>query len=698
MSSLENFCTKAIRFLFYFLFFFVPIVMWTRSSEVFEFNKMLFVYINTILIGSFWLIKSVASKKFSIAKTPIDIPILLFLTSQIISTLLSIDPHTSIWGYYSRFHGGLASTISYIILFYAFITHFGSEKKALNTIIWMIISSSSLVAIYGVLEHFGIDKHVWVQDVQSRVFSTLGQPNWLSAFLLAILPVAVISFFNTQNKLYKYLYSGISLLLFITILYTKSRSGIGATFIVLAILYVYTLINSFRNKSTNSKITIFASILLILITLFLVGTPWTPTPQSIKTASIYGGPAWPTAEKYLNKLNLTSQFKPVQVDLLTPVDKENYERREQGLRVGGSDSMEIRSIVWQGAVELAKKYPFFGTGVDTFGYSYYWVRPIAHNMLSEWDFLYNRAHNEYLNFAATTGFIGLFTYLLMVTSFLYIFLKAHKNNNPLAFPAFLGFTSILITNYFGFSVVTVALLFFFFPAYIISSSSLFSIVTKPVKLNFSLSVFTISALSIYLISGVYKLWVADLEYANAKASLLYGPSYLSTAMVSLEKAVKINNKEPLYKSILAEAQSQAAMYINEELKTLPASTAAEVKTQYINARDQYANAAKTNSQVAIDMNPYQTNYYKTKAKVGLYLSTFDPSSYNDVINSLLKVSEKAPTDAKVIYNIGLVYSNMNKIEEAKQAFAKAIELKPDYYEAISRLQLLTSTPSAQIKK
>jgi hypothetical protein len=429
----------------------------------------------------------------------------------------------------------------------------------------------------------------------------------------------------------------------------------------------------------------------------MIGTPWTPNPESIQNANVNGGPVWPAAEKFLNKIHLTTQIKPVQIQQLSPTDLDNFKRQQQGLRVGGSDSMEIRSVVWQGAIELVKRYPLFGTGVDTFGYSYYWVRPAAHNMLSEWDFLYNRAHNEYLNFAATTGLIGITTYLVMIAGFIYVFIKGIKQKNPLAFPALLGFISILITNYFGFSVVCVALLFFLFPAIIISNSSLFTVVNKPFKFNTTVGSMVITGIALYLLLGVYHSWTADIDYNNGKNALMYGPNYLSDAMVSLEKSVDTNQNEPLYKSQLAEAQAQAAMYIDQELKTLPASTSAETKQQYLDARKQYSLSAIDNSQKAIDMNPYQTNYYKTKAKVGLYLSTFDPSYYNDVINSLLKVSEKAPTDAKVVYNLGLIYLNMQKIDEAKMAFKKAIELKPDYNEAILKLNQLTATPAATKK-
>jgi O-antigen ligase len=68
--------------------------------------------------------------------------------------------------------------------------------------------------------------------------------------------------------------------------------------------------------------------------------------------------------------------------------------------------------------------PLFGTGVETFAFAYYTYRPAQHNMTSEWDYLYNKAHNEYLNYLATIGILGLGSYLLMIRSFSGLQLKS----------------------------------------------------------------------------------------------------------------------------------------------------------------------------------------------------------------------------------------------------------------------------------
>ena len=94
-------------------------------------------------------------------------------------------------------------------------------------------------------------------------------------------------------------------------------------------------------------------------------------------------------------------------------------------------SEDIRKIVWQGSLDLWKAFPLFGTGPETFGFTYYWTRPAAHNLTSEWDFLYNKAHNEYLNYLATTGMVGTIPYLVLIFTVLIVLIKKILNTKYL---------------------------------------------------------------------------------------------------------------------------------------------------------------------------------------------------------------------------------------------------------------------------
>ncbi|MBU1500050.1 O-antigen ligase family protein, partial [Patescibacteria group bacterium] len=462
---------KIIAYSFYALFIVVPLILTPYNYELFEFNKMLAVYFFTIIIASAWIIKCIHQRKILLCRTPFDLPLLLFLLSQILSTIFSIDRHTSVWGYYSRFNGGLLSTISYITLYYAFVSNAVSVKNSLK----VILSTATIVSLYAIAQHFGIDKHVWVQDVQNRVFSTLGQPNWLAAYLVALIPLS--------GKLMP--------LFLLTIWFTKSLSGLGATAIILALMFIFFII-----KQRFLKIILIVA-LLISGGYYLLSSPLAANNQ--KTLQL------------IKQENLT--------------------------RAGGSSSLLIRRVVWQGAIDIWKHYPLFGSGVETFAYSYYNFRPASHNLLSEWDFLYNKAHNEFLNFLATTGAFGLFSYLFFIISVLIFFLK-----NPSGL--MLGFISILITNFFGFSVVPVALFFFMFPAFALTLSA--TIVPKSVKeekpagWQYAL-IIVILLFTVYGLRFTVNLWKADYQFNLGRNYVK--ANQLAAGLTLLQKAVALSPHE-----------------------------------------------------------------------------------------------------------------------------------------------------------
>jgi|CXWL01.1.fsa_nt_gi O-antigen ligase/Tfp pilus assembly protein PilF len=642
MSKLNHYADRAIEYLFYALFFFVPLILWPRTSEVFEFNKMLFVYAVTILISAAWVIKWIDARKITIRRTPLDLPILLFLASQVLSTIFSIDTHTSLWGYYSRFHGGLMSTISYIILYYALVTN--TKPFTIRYMQYAILSSALLVSLYGVLEHFGIDAHLWVQDVRNRVFSTLGQPNWLSAYLVALLPLPIFLTLKQKTKQSAICYTLLTFLFLLTIWFTKSQSGIAATALVLAAIFIYLLIRKLRPTTTNyHKLLLLLPILAIVI--FFTVTKW----SFIVKISPFGVP------------NLAAMVET-----------------DQATRFAGSDSMVIRQVVWQGARQLGMKNPLFGTGVETFGYSYFTVRPALHNLLSEWEFLYNKAHNEYLNIFANTGFFGLASYLFLIIS-ITVFFKSQITNHKsqISDALFFGYLSILITNYFGFSVVPVALFFFLFPALAFIASD-----TKErhLSLNFPINkhfgVLLLLLITGYLLLVPYKQFLADIDYNTGKLYLSAGAYKQSLDL--LEKAVTKNQKEPVFLAQLAETQAASALYLKNQLDTLDATTGAAYRQSGEKTLVELTTAASNNATKALSMNPHHTNLYKSKAKVELYLGMIEPEFNQQALQTLIDLSAISPTDAKVIYNLGLISDQLGQAESAKGYYQKALQLKPDY--------------------
>ena len=445
---------KVITYSFYLLFFLTPLFWTSFNFELFEYNKMILAYTITVVIVGAWILKSINEKRLTIKRTPLDIPLLLFLGANILSTIFSIDVHTSVWGYYSRSNGGLLSIISYLLLFWAFVSNMDKEKVLITLKFGLV--SGFLISIWAIMEHFGVspscmilrgevNASCWIQDVQARVFATLGQPNWLAAYL-AMLIFPAMYFYLTVTRFHS-LYYTLLLTLYLAFTFTYSR---GPTLGLIGGFFVYLF--SIKFKLTKPLILVLASFLAINI---LFGSAVT----NFRLVSLFAA--------------------PIRQPIALPTSGTQLEN-------GGTESGAIRLIVWQGALDIFKAYPIFGSGLETFAYSYYQFRPTSHNLTSEWDFLYNKAHNEYLNYLATTGLVGFGTYIFLIGSFLVWSIKysVYRENKSLHTPYSILHTAILasyisylIYNFFLFSVVIIAIFFFLFPAIIMQKSTTIFVTT-----------------------------------------------------------------------------------------------------------------------------------------------------------------------------------------------------------------------------
>lgn len=674
---------------------------------------MMLVYGLTAIITGMWFIKIVISRKIEIRRTPLDIPILLFFISQIISTVISLDPHVSFWGYYSRFNGGLLSTISYILLFYAYVNNF--PKSKIRTILKITIISAVLVASYGILEHFGIDRDLWVQDVQNRVFSTLGQPNWLAAYMAVLLPIVIGLFLNPKSqapiskqipnpkhdklnkqfnnlnfgseKLFGFwnLLFGISVIIFyLALIFTKSRSGFIGFWFANGIFWILFLL-----KFKQDFIKWFLILNFSLLTFnFFFGTPFSQLNRFTLTELINNHP--PT--------NANQQpVKPTGDSII---------------EVGITESGIIRKIVWQGAFDIIRHYPLFGSGVETFAFSYYRFRPAEHNMTSEWDFLYNKAHNEYLNYAATTGLFGLGSYLLIIVIFILWNMSKFKVQNPnfkaksnldsgsdlnlwiLIFGLFAGWLSILITNFFGFSVVIIQLFFFLIPAilFVLTNESDNPSILLGTSRQQTTDNDKITSPQYILISGILliicymlfilgRLWYADIIFAvgfNASRSQDYAGAYKN-----LKKAIMLNDREPLYYDEFSFPAATLGLSLYEDKQ---ATFASQLIQESILASD-----------MAITTSPNNVNFWKTRTRVFYTLAQMDEKYNAQTEESLEQAKILSPTDPKVRYNLALIYDKLGKTKEAIEELILTTRLKPDYRDAYYALAFLYDKNKERVK-
>jgi O-antigen ligase len=522
-----------------------------------------------------------------------------------------------------------------------------------------------------VLQPVGIDKHIWVQDVQARVFSTLGQPNWLAAYLVALLPLvlSLAIIYVTLPKQFT-MTMVFSVLLFLTLLYTKSRSGLAAFAGVDVLFWAILFLKKISWKTIRIPLVICHVAFVICVTVTGIGIPTVDK--------------WITIEGIKNQLVKTNQPAPHVAPVVAgPV-----------LETGGTESGVIRKYVWQAAINAWIANPknmAFGTGTETFAFAFYQYKPLGHNLTSEWDFLYNKAHNEYLNFFATTGLFGLASYLILIGSVILwivqyarrtaLFIKIKKQpivmqeGSILVYGLAAGWVSLLITNFFGFSVVVTQLLFFLFPAAMLVVRG--TIPTKEwkketlaLRTQQILLVLTLVATTI-AITLLSLSWFADKTFATGYRASRSG-NY-ANAYAPLGESVRLNRYVPLYHDEYAVVLSSLALGAFESQDATLAGTLAVY--------------ALTENDNALRLSPNNVNFWKSRTKIFYALATIDESYLPQAIDALIHAQTLSPKDPKISYNLAILYGKLGDSQKAVDYLLEAKRLKPNYRDAYYALSI-----------
>lgn len=648
-SNLLSFFDQAIVFAFLGLIFFVPIVFTGENFELFEFPKMLLVYFFAGLIFLFWTLKSALAKKITLAQTPLDLPILLFLVSQVASTIFSIDKHTSIFGYYSRFHGGLASTFAYIFLFYAFVSNIKLQDA--TKALFVGFFSSLFVALWGIPSHYDRDPNCllltgkltstcWAKDFQPtlRIFSTLGQPNWLGAFLAMFTPIGLALMFFTQKLRSKLFFLLSTSIIFLAFIFTNSRAAALGLLGGIIIFTFLALLGNFKFPKEKILSKINFSFALVSFVTF------------VALISIFGQ----TLLGRVQEAREAPQVSPGET---------------QAAQIGGTESGQIRLIVWQGAIDIFRNYPLFGSGVETFGYSYYNFRPANHNLTTEWNFLYNKAHNEYLNYLATTGFLGFASYLALLIIFLFISLKIILDTkNILIIGITSGLISYLVQNFFGFSVVPIALSFWLFLTLVLTLAEKRSLHSVQIRtFNLPIRIFP-PVLFLILVFLLARTWQGDLNYAQGLSAFQANQS--RSAEYYLAKAL---SHTPWPPAIFYSYRGYNAGFIAQE-----------------ESSQEFVNLALSNTKKAIQTSPVNLAIWRNATNTYLTLAQIDESFLKEAQIAAETAQELAPTDAETNYQLTQVFEQQGEKERAIKNLEKVLQLKPDYQEAKDKLFKLQS--------
>ena len=335
-----------------------------------------------------FLLNLFSTKSLSIQFNALDFLILLFLLTAIVSTFSSY--------FFKESVVGLLKYITFFSFYLIIKTSLLNSSKNNFLNLWSFLFFCAVVtSTIGIYQYtIGVEPLATWEDptyenIHTRVYSTLGNPNLLAGYLLAILPVGlVLPFAMKANTFKKILFLIGNILILLCLIFTGSRGAYlglitGGLFSLL--IFIFYLIN-YKDPINRISTTIIFSIGIIALI-----------------------------------LTLTFMF-PVLGERLSTIFT---------LREHSSNSYRIN--VWLACLQMLKDNWLIGIGPgnNTFRLAY------GLYMKSGFDAL--AAYNIFLEFAVEVGIIGSFIFLII---FLVSFLKLHylfwQKNSILALGIFIS--------------------------------------------------------------------------------------------------------------------------------------------------------------------------------------------------------------------------------------------------------------------
>lgn len=601
------------------LLFAIPLTFDPTAYDAFELPKITLFRILTILVAFVWLILLVKRGEFSVPSSPLNWPIVAFLGISVISTIFSRNPGVSLRGLYNFYFWGLAAIMGYILLYIIISTVL--EDKDGEDMITAILLGSVAVILYGFVQRQGMDILEWAASPRHRIWSTLGNPNFLGAYLVMVIPLALSRFLNkNQKEEVRVVLFLLIAALFAVLSFTLSRASWLAIIIGSFIWAVGLGRKMLKRKlgwmSALAVVVVFFGVLFVLP---------------------YRGP---TGEQAV------------------------VERAASTLDVNEA-SNRVRVAGWEVALRIAKRRPLLGTGLDTFKEAFLQEMGQDFEPIAGKNIIPFYAHNEFLQVASTTGLIGLAVYIWLWVVFIGEAWRASrqsKGEEKLFWSGLLGSgVALLIYNQFHFSILSTSLLFWLYLGMLAGRRQTFSfriprIFTSAVVRTMGFAVFGFAALLLFIVST--RAYLADLHFKQGLA--YFSSAWPERGLRFFRRAVQLNPRVDQYRFSLARAAKANALR----------ATSFEEKEMYLNE-------LVKNYREAVRQNP-RNPVCRHNLGIGLLWRTqiVGEGRLEEAIAELKEAVRLAPNLAEFSFSLGKAYAVKRDFARALPYYQKAAEIEP----------------------
>lgn len=651
----------------------IPLVFSPWNFDFFEFPKTALLVVAAVTLLVLWLLRFVLDNEVKLVRTPLDLPLLLFLAVIIISTILSSSRYVSIVGIFGRQEGGLASWAAYAILFFVGVSTLRTAKDV-SLAIGSFLVSTGILAFLALCYYFGLYILPWAPS-KTAAFSPAGGMYALAMLAAMAIPVALgtlvylrrpvqsapqmlgtdgtepvqpVKRTNIAPLMGALLSVGIVLFAAIVILYNLTAAWV-TVIPALAVFFLWSKRGQLRTVSP-----FLLALLVVVIGLFLVAH----VPQ-IKQAI-------PALKQGLTK---------------PPV-------------LGAAES-------WYIAVGALRDLPFFGSGPATYLFDFTRYHSQLYNLADTWTLRYVVAHDLYMQVLTTLGLFGLLTYLLVVSrAAIFGFRKSLTTRDSEFYPLKVGLVAAMVGFLAGtlFAVPTtavmvtfVAILVLLFAVEVVSRSGLVSertlhfVLTTPGQLSENRPVNAIPILmlipAVLLAVAVYfyttQFVRANLAYVKGVTALSSGANDAALKALQYQsQAVILNPLEDGYHRDLARTSFTVALAISQkkDLNDTDKKAVTDLLQQSI-----------AQAQAAAALSPLNVENWQVLADIYRRIAGQVQGAGDVALQAFQRAILTDPANPQQLLDVGGLYFAANAYDRAIDAFKQAVNLKPNLANAYYNL-------------
>ena len=382
--------------------FLLPLAYVWDTYDQYVLPKLLVARVLVIGLLILFVTRAIVTQTWTIRRSALDLPVLAFVASALVSTVFAYNQNVAVFGTYSRYDG-LLTIVTYALLFWLSVQTLAGPAEA-RTLLRVPLASGYLVAALAILQSVTASVQ---QGALVPAYGTLGQQNVLGAFLAMLCPLAYWELIEAKSWSKRVIAINLLIVIGVALILTLSRSAWLGIVIAALVLIIG------GRHAVRPRVVVFATLIAIGL--------------------VVGG--------------------------LTVGRGLQIERQIQAraMTVFDPSAWGPRPAIWRDTLGLIASRPVLGYGPDNFGLVYprFQTTNIGRSQV-------DKAHAESLQVAATQGLVGLAAYGLVLAAFIRAFWRGRHKEGAVAI--FAGWIAYQVTLQLNFSALAASLPFWIFAA------------------------------------------------------------------------------------------------------------------------------------------------------------------------------------------------------------------------------------------